>query len=104
MAPQSGKSSAPLTRESTTTMEEHPQAKGPHPGYVSASNQYTFEQVLRRMLKENGSDPAREDNYRLQGVQLIDTVREHLQLYVLPSTIGYGCAANCCCLQPRADV
>ena len=32
------------------------------------------------MLKDNGCDPAREDNYRLQGVQLIDNVRQHLQL------------------------
>lgn len=71
-------------------MEEHPQAKGPHPGFVSVSNQYTFEQILRRMMKENGNDPAREDNYRLQGVQLIDTVREHLQLYVAVSTSS-GC-------------
>ncbi|KOS20341.1 CTD kinase subunit beta [Escovopsis weberi] len=55
---------------------------GPHPGYISSSNQYTTELNIRRMLKENGCDPAREDNYRLQGVHLIDTVREHLCLPV----------------------
>lgn len=55
---------------------------GPHPGYISSSNQYSSELKIRRMLKENGCDPAREDNYRLQGVQLIDTVRQHLNLYV----------------------
>jgi CTD kinase subunit beta len=55
---------------------------GPHPGYITSSNQYTCERKIRHLLKENGCDPAREDNYRLQGVQLIDNVREHLQLYV----------------------
>ncbi|EHK20686.1 uncharacterized protein TRIVIDRAFT_192615 [Trichoderma virens Gv29-8] len=55
---------------------------GPHPGYISSSNQYASELKIRRMLKENGCDPAREDNYRLQGVQLIDTVRQHLNLPV----------------------
>lgn len=57
---------------------------GPHPGFISSSNQYTSELRIRRMLKDNGCDPAREDNYRLQGVQLIDNVREALQLCVLP--------------------
>lgn len=56
---------------------------GPHPGYISSSNQYASELKIRRMLKENGCDPAREDNYRLQGVQLIDTVRQHLNLCVV---------------------
>ncbi|KAL7811327.1 cyclin-like protein [Trichoderma gracile] len=55
---------------------------GPHPGYISSSNQYASELKIRRMLRENGCDPAREDNYRLQGVQLIDTVRQHLNLPV----------------------
>jgi CTD kinase subunit beta len=55
---------------------------GPHPGFISSSNQYTSELKLRRMLKDNGCDPARQDNYRLQGVQLIENVREYLQLYV----------------------
>lgn len=53
---------------------------GPHPGFISSSNQYSSEVKIRRMLKDNGCDPAREDNYRLQGVQLIDNVRQHLQL------------------------
>ncbi|KJZ77083.1 hypothetical protein HIM_03404 [Hirsutella minnesotensis 3608] len=55
---------------------------GPHPGFISSSNQYSAEIKLRRMLKDNGCDPAREDTYRLQGVQLIDNVREHLLLPV----------------------
>ncbi|QPC78318.1 hypothetical protein HYE68_009070 [Fusarium pseudograminearum] len=55
---------------------------GPHPGFISSSNQYTSELKLRRMLKDNGCDPARQDNYSLKGVQLIDNVREYLQLPV----------------------
>lgn len=58
---------------------------GPHPGFISSSNQYTSELKLRRMLKDNGCDPARQDNYRLQGVQLLDNVRQYLQLYVQTS-------------------
>ncbi|GKU06388.1 c-type cyclin [Fusarium langsethiae] len=55
---------------------------GPHPGFISSSNQYTSELKLRRMLKDNGCDPARQDNYSLKGVQLIDNVRQYLQLPV----------------------
>lgn len=55
---------------------------GPHPGYISSSSQYVSEQRLRKMLRDNGCDPAREEHYRLQGVQLIDNVRLYLQLYV----------------------
>lgn len=53
---------------------------GPHPGFIASSSQYCSEVKLRRMLKDNGCDPSREDSYRLQGVQLMDNVREHLQL------------------------
>ncbi|KAH6894579.1 hypothetical protein B0T10DRAFT_398549 [Thelonectria olida] len=55
---------------------------GPHPGFISSSNQYTTELKIRRLLKDNGCDPARQDSYRLQGVQLIENVREYLQLPV----------------------
>ncbi|ROT43037.1 cyclin-like protein [Sodiomyces alkalinus F11] len=55
-------------------------ARGPHPGHVQVACQFTLEQKLRRMLKEQSYDPAREDTYRLQGVQLIDNVRESLHL------------------------
>lgn len=60
-------------------------AKGPHPGHMQVSCQFTSEQRLRRMLRDNKSDPAREDSYRLQGVQLIDNVRTMLRVYVGPS-------------------
>ncbi|KAK0375758.1 C-type cyclin [Colletotrichum limetticola] len=55
-------------------------AKGPHPGHMQVSCQFTSEQRLRRMLRDNKSDPAREDSYRLQGVQLIDNVRTMLRV------------------------
>ncbi|KAL6851234.1 RNA polymerase II C-terminal domain kinase beta subunit [Amphichorda felina] len=55
---------------------------GPHPGIIKSSNQYTPEDRIRRLLIDNGSDPAREDNNRLQGVQLLDGVRQQLQLPV----------------------
>lgn len=55
---------------------------GPHPGIVSVPAQYVFEQNIQQMQKAAGSDPNREDNYRLQGVQMIDNVRRALQLYV----------------------
>lgn len=63
-------------------VEEQPPVKGPYPGLVSVACQYTQEQQLRRMQRDKGCDPSREDSYRLQGVQLIDTVRESLQLPV----------------------
>ncbi|KAM0321827.1 hypothetical protein ACHAQA_009924 [Verticillium albo-atrum] len=56
--------------------------KGPHPGHVQVACLFTLEQKLQRMLKEHGCEPAREDTYRLQGVQLLDNVREYLHLPV----------------------
>ncbi|KAF3766963.1 hypothetical protein M406DRAFT_221168, partial [Cryphonectria parasitica EP155] len=52
------------------------------PGNIALSNQYRFEQNIRRLQKECGCDPAREDSYRIQGVQLIDSVRQALRLPV----------------------
>ncbi|EFX05247.1 c-type cyclin [Grosmannia clavigera kw1407] len=63
-------------------IDVHPPVKGPYPGVVSVACQYTQEQQLRRMQRDKGCDPSREDSYRLQGVQLIDNVRESLQLPV----------------------
>jgi hypothetical protein len=79
MAPTSPKSAAPTApaENGTSTAKV-----GPHPGFITSSNQYSSEIKIRRMLRDNGCDPAREDNYRLQGVQLIDNVRGYLQLYV----------------------
>ncbi|OHE97298.1 C-type cyclin [Colletotrichum orchidophilum] len=82
MAPSGPKAqSAAATNNSTTAPASEPAApKGPHPGHMQVSCQFTSEQRLRRMLRDNKSDPAREDNYRLQGVQLIDNVRTMLRV------------------------
>ena len=72
--------SAPASKPDSNGVPSPPSRIGPHPGFISSSNQYSSEIKVRRMLKDNGCDPAREDNYRLQGVQLIDNVRESLQL------------------------
>lgn len=59
-----------------------PPPVGPHPGVVSVPAQYVFEQNIRQMQKAAGSDPGREDAYRVQGVQMIDNVRRALKLCV----------------------
>ncbi|CAK7220150.1 RNA polymerase II C-terminal domain kinase beta subunit [Sporothrix curviconia] len=64
------------------TTEPHPPVKGPVPGFVGIGSQYTLEHQLRHMQREIGCDPTREDSYRLQGVQLIDSVRQALRLPV----------------------
>lgn len=63
---------------------------GPHPGVVTVPAQYVFEQNIRQTQKAVGSDPTREDTYRLQGVQMIDNVRQALHLYVLFATPRTG--------------
>ncbi|KID95940.1 C-type cyclin, partial [Metarhizium majus ARSEF 297] len=78
MAPRPSADPAPAAANG----DSHAARIGPHPGFISSSNQYSSEIKIRRMLKDNGCDPAREDNYRLQGVQLINNVRENLQLPV----------------------
>jgi CTD kinase subunit beta len=55
---------------------------GPPSGLSSTPTLYISEQNIRHMLKSISYDEAREDNYRLKGIQLIDTVRESLQLCV----------------------
>ncbi len=72
---------APANGSSTSNATAATPKVGPHPGFISSSNQYSSEARIRRMFRNNGCDPAREDNYRLQGVQLIENVREHLKLY-----------------------
>jgi hypothetical protein len=72
-------STSPTTTIATTTTGGGGKV-GPHPGHIASSSQYTSESTLRRAQRTHNSDPAREDTYRLQGVQLIDNVREHLQL------------------------
>jgi CTD kinase subunit beta len=78
MAPHSGR--AVTTVDAPPTPSDPSAPKGPNAGNITVGHQYIFEQNVRLMLRENGCDPAREDSYRIQGVQLIDNVREALQL------------------------
>lgn len=86
MAPTGPKSLQPQRRPSPSPLPLPPLVdegpKGPSPGNIAVSNQYRFEQNIRRLQKEYGCDPAREDSYRIQGVQLIDSVRQSLRLCV----------------------
>lgn len=53
---------------------------GPHLGTIKVGHQYISESHIRRMLTEKRLDAAREANYRLQGVQVIESTREALLL------------------------
>ncbi|KAK4151015.1 hypothetical protein C8A00DRAFT_17539 [Chaetomidium leptoderma] len=55
---------------------------GPPSGLSAIPSQYSSEQGLRQSMKQIGYDEAREDGYRLKGIQLIDGVRQSLQLPV----------------------
>ncbi|KAF3359962.1 hypothetical protein VdG1_01652 [Verticillium dahliae VDG1] len=72
----------PPIPEGVVALDHTEPPKGPHPGHVQVACLFTLEQKLQRMLKEHGCEPAREDTYRLQGVQLLDNVREYLHLPV----------------------
>lgn len=73
---------APATNGESREPKEKKARIGPSPGRITSSDQYTSELRIRRFLIDHGYDPAREDTYRIQGVQLIDSVREYLQLSV----------------------
>ncbi|KAL2022864.1 hypothetical protein VTK56DRAFT_4395 [Thermocarpiscus australiensis] len=79
MAPQPGKPPVPA---SNGPSPDDSNPIGPPSGLSEIPTQYTSEQSLRQMLKNTGYDEAREDGYRLKGVQLIDSVRQSLQLPV----------------------
>jgi CTD kinase subunit beta len=61
---------------------EHKHLAGPPSGLSAIHTQYNSEQGLRQSIKHIGYDEAREDGYRLKGIQLIDSVRQSLQLFV----------------------
>ena len=81
MAPQSAKPPAPASRGAAAA-DSIP--VGPPSGLSAIPSQYNSEQGLRQSMKQLGYDEAREDGYRLKGIQLIDSVRQSLQLCVLP--------------------
>ncbi|EAQ87657.1 hypothetical protein CHGG_04276 [Chaetomium globosum CBS 148.51] len=80
MAPQQAKPSAPASRESAAPTDDLP--VGPPSGLSAIPSQYNSEQGLRQSMKQIAYDEAREDGYRLKGIQLIDGVRQGLQLPV----------------------
>ncbi|CCU82816.1 unnamed protein product [Blumeria hordei] len=49
---------------------------------IRVSNQYLFQQQIQSRLISNGTNPTREDNFRLLGTQWIGDVRNSLQLPV----------------------
>jgi CTD kinase subunit beta len=53
---------------------------GPHPSYINVSRMYTFQQQIQSHLIAIGTNPTREDTFRIQGVQWINDVRIYLQL------------------------
>ncbi|KAK3935431.1 CTD kinase subunit beta [Diplogelasinospora grovesii] len=79
MAPQLSRGQA-ATRNAPAPDDSNP--IGPPSGISSIPTLYLSEQLLRQKLRNIGYDEAREDTYRLRGVQLIDNVRETLQLPV----------------------
>lgn len=81
MAPQQSKPSAPASREPAAPTDDLP--VGPPSGLSAIPSQYNSEQGLRQSMKQIAYDEAREDGYRLKGIQLIDGVRQGLQLCVL---------------------
>lgn len=62
------------------TTESRAVIAGPHLGTIKVGHQYICECHIRRMFIEKRLDAAREANYRLQGVQVIESTREALLL------------------------
>jgi CTD kinase subunit beta len=77
MAPQPAKAPAP-TNTGTTADDSNP--IGPPSGLSAIPSRYSSEQGLRQSMKHASYDEAREDGYRMKGIQLIDSVRQSLQL------------------------
>ncbi|KAK4096086.1 cyclin-like protein [Parathielavia hyrcaniae] len=79
MAPQPAQPPLPA---GTSAVAESSHSVGPPSGLLAIPSQYSSEQRLRQSMKHAGHDEAREDGYRLKGIQLIDSVRQSLQLPV----------------------
>ena len=57
---------------------------GPPIGVIKSGREYLHESTIRRKLVKLETDLSRDEAARLQGVQLIDDVRNVLQLCVFP--------------------
>ncbi|KAI1457964.1 cyclin-like protein [Annulohypoxylon moriforme] len=64
------------------SMEPRGLTAGPDLGTIKVGHQYICECRIGRMFAERRLDPAREANYRLQGIQVIQSTREALLLPV----------------------
>jgi CTD kinase subunit beta len=53
---------------------------GPPPSFIQVAKPYIFQQQLQGQLIAIGTNPTREDTFRIQGVQWIGEVRKALQL------------------------
>jgi CTD kinase subunit beta len=56
-------------------------APGPHPSFIQVAKPFLFESKIKSQIILTGTNPAREDSFRLQGIQWIDEVRRAMQLY-----------------------
>ncbi|KAG0649323.1 CTD kinase subunit beta [Hyphodiscus hymeniophilus] len=54
----------------------------PHEGFLQVAQSFIFQQQIQSSLVALGTNPSREDSYRLSGVQWINDVRTALQLPV----------------------
>ncbi|TVY57270.1 CTD kinase subunit beta [Lachnellula suecica] len=73
---------APATRPAApaTPASESAPTKVPHPNVIQVAKPYVFQQQLQSQLVAIGTNPTREDYFRLNGVQWISDVRIALQL------------------------
>ncbi|KAK4196590.1 putative C-type cyclin [Triangularia verruculosa] len=83
MAPSAAKPTAPATNGQPAAPAPADDVPiGPVTGLSEIATQYISEQTLQQMLKAIAYEEAKDDHYRIRGVQLIDNVREALQLPV----------------------
>ena len=59
---------------------EYDESVGPHPSFIQVAQAFAFEQQLQECRAALGTNEAREDHIRLQGVAYIDRVRKELTL------------------------
>ncbi|KAI9762044.1 MAG: hypothetical protein M4579_000680 [Chaenotheca gracillima] len=55
---------------------------GPHPSFIQVAKPYIFEWKIQECMTATGASEVREDNFRIQGVAWLDSVRKALQLPV----------------------
>jgi CTD kinase subunit beta len=68
---------APSAAAAVDPVREQP---GPQPSFITVAKPFVFHQQLQSNLVAIGTNPSREDTFRLSGVQWINDVRTALQL------------------------